>query len=203
MAGEAPRVTRVAGDEVRGWADRVAALRIDVFREWPYLYEGDMDYERRYLRRYVDTPDSCLVLALDGDQVVGVSTALPLRDAEPTFRAPFEQSSEWDAAQVFYLGESVLLHEYRGLGVGHRFFDEREAAARELGFATTAFCAVERLRSDPRRPPAPLVLDDFWRKRGYVRRPQLRCKLAWRDLGEQGESDKDLVFWTRTVSPLE
>ena len=30
----------------------VAALRIAVFRDWPYLYDGDADYEARYLDTY-------------------------------------------------------------------------------------------------------------------------------------------------------
>ena len=32
--------------------DDVARLRITVFREWPYLYDGDLEYERDYLNAY-------------------------------------------------------------------------------------------------------------------------------------------------------
>ena len=32
--------------------DAVAALRIAVFRDWPYLYDGDAAYEREYLDAY-------------------------------------------------------------------------------------------------------------------------------------------------------
>ena len=60
-----------------------------VFREFPYLYDGDPGYEARYLQTYVDAPDSLCVLALDGDRVVGASTGLPLADEGPEFRQPF------------------------------------------------------------------------------------------------------------------
>ena len=32
--------------------EQVAALRITVFREWPYLYDGSVDYEARYLSAF-------------------------------------------------------------------------------------------------------------------------------------------------------
>ena len=43
--------------------DAVAALRIAVFRDWPYLYEGDVGYEREYLAAYTRSADSVVVLA--------------------------------------------------------------------------------------------------------------------------------------------
>ena len=39
--------TRVlTGDDLAAALPDVARLRIDVFRDWPYLYDGDADYER-------------------------------------------------------------------------------------------------------------------------------------------------------------
>ena len=46
--------------------DEVAALRLAVFRDWPYLYDGDLDYERRYLDSYRSAPGAVLVGAFDG-----------------------------------------------------------------------------------------------------------------------------------------
>ena len=39
--------TRIlTGDAVAGALDDLARLRIAVFRDWPYLYDGDVAYER-------------------------------------------------------------------------------------------------------------------------------------------------------------
>jgi hypothetical protein len=40
-----------AGTEIAGVVDDLARLRVTVFRDWPYLYDGDAEYERRYLER--------------------------------------------------------------------------------------------------------------------------------------------------------
>ena len=190
-------IRRLSGAGIAPWLDDVARLRIAVFREWPYLYDGDDAYEREYLAAYLESPGSVLVLALDGDRVVGASTGLPLADDQEAFRKPFEQAG-LPVGEVFYFGESVLLPEYRGRGIGHAFFDEREAHARGLGgFRWTAFCAVDRAPDDPRRPQGYRPNDAFWHGRGYARLPGMTCMLPWKELGNEEETLHPLTFWLR------
>lgn len=190
---------RVTGQGLVPWLEAVAALRTQVFRDWPYLYEGDPAYEREYLQAYVQSADSVVVLAFDGDQVIGASTGLPLADDSAEFRKPFLDAGR-SVEDVFYFGESVLLPAWRGRGLGHRFFDEREAHAAALGrFRLTAFCAVDRPADDPRRPPGHRGNETFWTRRGYARQPGLIVQLAWRELGEGAPSEKPLTFWTRQL----
>lgn len=187
------------GEDVRGHLDQVAALRIAVFRDWPYLYEGDMAYERDYLAAYAASPRSVFVLAREGNRVVGASTGIPLTDDAPAFRAPFEAGGI-DPTGVFYFGESVLLPAYRGRGLGHAFFDRREAHARCLGgFSWTAFAAVDRAMDDPRVPAGHRDNTAFWRKRGYVREPGMTLQLAWNETGA-GEVAHGLTFWLRPLA---
>ncbi len=186
------------GDAVGPWLDAVAALRIAVFAEWPYLYAGDVAYERQYLARYAASPRALFVLARDGERVVGASTAVPLADEAPMFQAPFvARGIALDT--VFYFGESVLLPDYRGRGLGHRFFDEREAVARATpGTRWTAFCAVLRDDDDPRRPPGHRGNEVFWAKRGYVAQDDMVAELEWPEVGG-GEASHRLRFWLRPL----
>lgn len=194
-----PEIRSFAGSELAPYLSAIAALRIAVFRDWPYLYDGSVDYETRYLQTYRDSWRSVAVLAFDGGRIVGASTGLPLRDETGEILAAFDGHAI-DPEHVFYCGESVLLPEYRGRGVGHRFFDAREAHARALGgLRWSAFCAVDREPGDPRRPPFHRGNEDFWKKRGYTHRPELRARLRWNEIG-RGERDHTLSFWMR---PLE
>lgn len=191
------RLETAIGAAIAPWLSALAELRIAVFREWPYLYDGSEAYEAEYLRVYPATSDSVVVLAFDGDRVVGATSALPLAAEAEAFRAPFEAVGI-DVARVFYLAESVVRPEYRGRGLGGAFFDAREAHARRLGrFDWTAFCAVEREADDPRRPADHRGNEGLWGRRGYVRRDDLRCRLAWPEIGGAGEIDHTLVFRLR------
>lgn len=187
------------GAQIAPYLDAVAALRIAVFRDWPYLYNGDRAYEAQYLSTYSRSAESLFVLAFDGERVIGASTGIPLADESENFRKPFRAKGIAEQ-QVFYFGESVLLAEYRGRGLGHRFFDEREGFARGLGrFGMTAFCAVERDPRDPRRPPGHVPNDAFWRKRGYTRQEDMFCAIDWQEVGATAASSHDLRFWLRPL----
>lgn len=187
----------VHGERIAAHLDEIAALRITVFREWPYLYQGDVAYEAGYLRTYVQAPRSIAVLAVDGQRVVGASTGLPMSDEAEAFLAPLTAAGI-DPARVFYCGESVLLPAHRGRGIGHAFFDAREAHARALGdFDTCAFAAVDRRADDPRRPRGHRDHAAFWHQRGY-RRSDIAMQLPWNETG-QGEVDHTLSFWLRPL----
>jgi GNAT superfamily N-acetyltransferase len=192
-------IKRVTGADLDDHIGELARLRIQVFRDYPYLYDGDLDYEAHYLRTYSQARGSVIVLALDVARVVGAATAVPLREETEAVQAPFIEQG-YDPADVFYLGESVLLPEYRGQGIGVRFFEEREAHARALGpLRWFAFCAVERPAEDQRRPPNYRPLDRFWRNRGYRRHPVLRTAFSWKEIGESAESLKPMVFWLKAA----
>lgn len=186
------------GAALKGALPAVAALRIAVFREWPYLYDGDVAYEQRYLAPMSDTPEAVLVAAYDGPTLVGASTAMPLKAQADEFSAAFEGSG-LPIEQIFYCAESVLLPEYRGQGAGHRFFDLREAAARTHGFRFSAFCSVLRPADHPALPPAYRPLEPFWRARGYAPLPGITARFAWKDVDQKSETEKDLQFWLREL----
>ena len=186
------------GKAVRPHLNDVARLRMRVFRDWPYLYDGDVGYECDYLDTYARSPRSVFVLAFEGDAVVGASTGIPLADEGDAFRAPFERQG-MDPTRVFYCGESVLLPAWRGQGIGHAFFDAREAHARALGgFDWTAFCAVDREADDPRHPQMHRGNDAFWAKRGYARQPGMTMQLDWNEVGV-GDVPHALTFWLRPL----
>jgi GNAT superfamily N-acetyltransferase len=198
------RVLTATGAELERHIPALAELRIRVFREFPYLYDGDADYEARYLQTYRDAEGSIVVLVLDGEQVVGASTALPMRAETDEVKAPFTAQG-YDPSRIFYLGESVLLPEYRGRGLGVRFFAEREAHAGRLAqqgehFDWFAFCAVQRSPDDPRRPADHVPLDRFWNHRGYQRHPELTTEFSWKELGEADETPKPMVFWLKPAA---
>ncbi|KRP37095.1 MAG: hypothetical protein ABS34_04495 [Opitutaceae bacterium BACL24 MAG-120322-bin51] len=192
------KVASILGAEIRPYIEPLANLRIAIFKEWPYLYQGSLKYERVYLEKYARCPDSIVALAIAKEQIVGASTALPLVAAENDFRDAF-QGSGYSADEVLYLGESVLQPQYRGLGMGHHFFDAREAHARSLGLRYSAFCAVDRARNDPRRPANARTLEPFWIQRGYVRHPEIKTTFDWREVGQTLESSNSLTFWIKEI----
>lgn len=190
--------TRVlTGADLDAALDDVAALRIRVFRDWPYLYDGDVAYERRYLETYRTSPGAVLVGAFEGDRLVGAATGTPLAEHADEFAEAFE-ATDIEISSVFYCAESVLLAGYRGQGIGHRFFDLREAHAKALGFDRSAFCAVIRPANHPLKLKSYRPLDGFWQARGYRPLPGVVAKFGWKDLDAKEETFKPMQFWLKS-----
>ncbi len=191
-------VRTLSGADIAGHLKDLAALRLTVFSAYPYLYDGDEEYEAEYIREFAAAPDAVLVAAFDGERIVGAATASPMWVQKEEFRAPFEKRGI-DTSKLFYFGESVLLPEYRGQGVGHAFFDHREAAARNAGANAATFAAVIRPDDHPAKPAGYSPLDTFWRKRGYEPVDGLETQLAWKERGEDEESLKAMQYWMRRL----
>jgi len=192
------QIFSISGPEVEPYLPALAQLRIRVFREFPYLYEGTMAAEEQYLLTYRNSPDSVLVIAQDGETIIGVSTALPLTDHEASVHLPFLENN-YNLAEVFYYGESVLLPEYRKQGIGVAFFQERERFAKKLQrFKWAAFCGVVRPKDHPLRPADYEPLDEFWKNRGF-HSTEMYAHMEWPDVDEQQPTKKSLRFWIKAL----
>ncbi|MCR9107280.1 GNAT family N-acetyltransferase [Marivita sp. XM-24bin2] len=193
------RIEALTGESLDAALDDVAGLRIRVFRDWPYLYDGDLEYERGYLETYRNSDAAILVGAFDGRRLVGAATGTPMVDHADDFAAAFE-GTRLALKDIFYCAESVLLPEYRGRGVGHRFFDLREAHGRSLGATVSAFCGVVRPEEHPLRPEEYRPLDGFWRKRGYAPLEGAVARFSWKDIDQTEATRKPLQIWTKVLT---
>lgn len=189
---------RLTGAALDAALDDVARLRIAVFRSYPYLYDGDAAYERKYLEIYRHSPGAILVGAFDGARLVGAATGTPLEDHAEDFAAALG-GQRLDLGAMFYCAESVLLPAYRGRGIGHAFFDAREDHARALGRRAAVFCAVQRPPDHPLKPEGYAPLDPFWRKRGYAPLPGAVASFRWKDIDQPHQTDHALQFWMRDL----
>ncbi len=177
----------------------LARLRITVFRDWPYLYDGTLAYEQAYMDKFSKSEGAVIVVARDGKRIVGAATGSPMTGHADEFAEALRQRG-LDIAHIFYCGESVLLREYRGHGVGKAFFEHREAQARRLGgFTHATFCAVVRPDDHPMKPKDYVPLDAFWRRRGYEKADGLVGSFSWLDVGETAKTSKPMQFWMKAL----
>ncbi len=191
-------VIRLIGKEARCYVNELAELRLKVFYDYPYLYEGNLEYEKKYLETYFKAEHSIIVLLKDHDKIVGATTGIWAHEEEEHFREPFRT---WglNPEEVFYFGESVLLREYRGQGHGKVFFQERERYARTLPFIKhLSFCGVVR-ENHPLEPQGYKPLDRFWESQGFKKAQGLVTEYHWKDRGDEQETNKKMQYWIKEI----
>lgn len=202
-------IETLTGERLQKHLDDLARLRITVFAEYPYLYDGDLDYEADYLAKFAALEGAIIVAAADDGEIIGAATGSPLAHQFEEFSGPLASAGH-DISKIFYCGESVLLPAYRGRGIGHKFFDEREAQARRLQLDQSCFLSVLRAGDHPARPQGYRPLDEFWRKRGYQPLEGVTATFDWREHmpGDEEAGDVErsrdevahkLQYWMRAL----
>jgi GNAT superfamily N-acetyltransferase len=192
-------VKTVIGQDIFSILPDLARLRIAVFRDWPYLYDGSLEYEQTYLAKFAAAKGAVVITAYDGGHMVGASTAAPMIEHADEFGQPFRKAG-YDLSKIFYCGESVLLKSHRGYGLGHAFFEGRETQAYALGgFTHSTFCRVVRPDDHPLKPADYAPLDPFWRKRNYAPVEGLIASYNWKDVDQDRETQHAMQFWMKKL----
>lgn len=192
-------IIRLHGNEARAFVNELAELRLKVFWDFPYLYEGTVEYEKKYLETYFKAKNSFILLIKDQQQIVGATTGIVASEEEESFRLPFERAG-FNPKEVFYFGESVLLSSYRGRGLGKIFFQEREAFARSLGFVRTlSFCGVVRDEHHPLKPSDYRPLNEFWKSQGFQPQLSMTTTYEWLDRGNNLVTPKTMQYWIKNI----
>jgi GNAT superfamily N-acetyltransferase len=194
------RYERLSGADIASHIGDLSRLRIEIFREFPYLYEGDEEYVRHYLQTYIDSPRSTCTLVYDGDLLVGATTGLPLADEIAEVRKPFLDAG-YDLSKIFYCGESVLKKSHRGRGIYKHLFRAREEHAQSLGgFDIASFCCVQRPANHPLRPTHYVPLNEIWNRFGYREHPELETDFDWKDIDQPEATKKRMRFWLKPIN---
>ncbi len=183
----------------KNFIDALAQLRITIFKEFPYLYEGDFKYEQDYLQKFIDTPDSLICIAFEGEKPIGALTALPLKHEEPSIRQTFEKQG-LSIEKTYYFSEILLLPEYRLLGLGYMMYRMAENSVLQKNkYKQLSFAAIEREENHPQKPENYTSPYSFFERIGYTQNRELVCQITWKEIGETEATPKSLFFWTKEI----
>lgn len=187
------------GRDIEKVIESVAKLRIAVFREYPYLYDGDISYEEKYLQTYLKCARSVVGVEKVDGVVVGATTALPFTEGQEQLQKVFTDAG-YNVEEFFYFGESVVLPEFRSGGIGQRFMDLRLQEARAYPeYSKVCFCAVSRAENDPKKPLHYKGPASLWLRNGFVQRKDLVSSMRWKEIGEDIGTEKPMQFWIKEL----
>lgn len=190
------------GTEIEAIFDALAELRIQVFGEFPYLYQGSKEFEFQYLNKYVTSDCSFLYTIWDNHKLIGASSCIALSDEFEDVKNPFIKA-DLDINSIIYFGESILLKEYRNQGFGKLFMEKRVEFASSFPWCKAVyFCSVERPENHPLKPVDYKNLHTFWRNQGFTP-TELSSVFVWKDKNETLESEKKMNFWMKSIQFVE
>lgn len=191
-------IKALKGAEARKYVDDIADMRISMFKEYPYLYDGSIEYEREYLETYFKSENSIILLVFDKDKVVGFSNVIPFVEETAELKKPFE-GNKLDVKDYLYIGEVMLKDRYRGKGLLRKFFEHHENYAKEHGYPYLTFITSKRPDNHPMKPSDYRELGPIWEHFGYSLDDRLVAEFKWKQIDTGKEEENSLSFWVKEV----
>jgi len=176
----------------------LATLRLEIFPEYPYLYQGRREDEIAYLGTYAKTPDACVILACDGSTVIGAATGMPLVHEDAQIRDAFAGTT-FPLNEVYYVGELLLRPTYRNCGLGRKLLAQLESLIRSLGSYRRLTCAtVERPDDHHMRPRDYAPITRFLARTGFVQLFGVTTCFMWLET-DGVKRDHPMQFWSKEL----
>lgn len=185
----------LSGTEARPYFNEIAQFAISMFREFPYLFEGTLEYEKEYLETYFVSEKCTLILVFAGNELVSFTSSIPLNEEMAEIQAPFLKAGI-DTSSYLYIGEAMIKKEYQGMKLLRTLLQHHIARAAQWGLKYGAFMTVDRPENHPLKPVDYVSLEPIWEHYGCKHRSDLTVKLAWPQVDSSGkEVDNTLSIW--------
>lgn len=186
------------GAAIADAGDEVATLRLEIFREYPYLYQGRREDERKYLGTYAAAPDACVILVYDGDAVIGAIAGMPLIHEDAQMLDAFAVT-EFPLNEAYYVGELLFRPAYRNGGLGQKLLARLESHIRSLGrYRTLTSATVERPDDHPLRPRDYIPMTRFLARTGFARLSGVITSFTWLEI-DGIVRDHPMQFWSKEL----
>lgn len=172
-------------------------LALTVYREHPYNYAGTEEEYLPFIQYYCH---SGIATALFEDgKLIGIAIGMPLSEMRDKYRLPFIQARpQTDDSTVYYLGEFLLLKEYRKQGFGKGMYFAFEDSVRNMGlFSEICFCKIDERNIKGSNDYQPL--DGFWKRLGFEVCHDVSCTVYWQNSGDLEESEHHLVYFNKQL----
>ena len=187
----------LSGSEIENYIDRLGEFRMEIFREYPYLYDGSIQHERTYLSRYSRNTESLLLLLQDTLGIMGACTGIPLKGEGCEFQNAFAGENN---DEIYYIGEVMLRADSRGKKLGSCLMSTALGLIDSRKYKKVCLCTVDRGLDHPQRPLSYRPPDYLWKKYGFEKSTMLMSYFDWKDIGKDAETRKPMNIWFREHS---
>lgn len=169
----------------------VASLRINVFREYPYLYDGNFKEEMDDLEHCAQLPHNAIAIAYHKNTPIGFLYGIPLVEFQSHFENPvidLFKEKNLQPETCYYFADVIILPEHRGNHLTKKLFDVLEAYAQENGYSSASFI-TENHEVHPLKPVDYKSLAPLWTYLQY-KKTGLQSEGSWQTHQPDGSIKK-------------
>lgn len=165
------------GPEIAPYIKDIASLCNSIYRDAPYLYNGeDADYNT-YVESYTESNDTIICLAFDQQEIIGLALGMPMEQSRDLYKPTLIEHG-FDLQTMYYFGEFGLRNGYQNRGIEISLYAHMEKTIRESGaFDKIAIWEIEGSKNK--------FLSEF----GFLLHPELNFHISWTHIGDTQETE--------------
>lgn len=187
------------GQEMKPYLNMAAQWRIQEFKSFPYLYEGNLEYENMYMHECEKNSEATLIVGERGDEILGFTTGIPIGTMSDLLKSLRDKLP--NAHEYYYLAECIFAPTARGRGFAQKGIKLFEELVRELGYKKICFLTVIRDDNHPLKPKGYLNKDPIWQRWKY-QKTDLILEFPWPTIQADGsviDFLNPMRFWEKDI----
>lgn len=181
----------------------LVAQRIEMYREYPYLYEGSRTVEEECLQQFAQLPSSAVAIAYLDDEPVGFIIGASLADYDQHFIGSIEafKSNGKNPNEYYYFADVLILPAHKGKSLATRLFALFEEYCANLGFLYACFVSESHVEH-PLKPIDYNEVDLIWQHYGY-QKSNIKIYFSWNTIQPDGPAQEqlhELPYWIKKLN---
>lgn len=198
------RIVVFKGSDAKPYIRVLSEMRVREFRNFPYLYAGNVEEDIIYTQGYADSPQGVLIIAFQDEIIVGICSGTPMTTSM-SFLESWSQAlrqDDMDLNACFYAGELIVEQPFRNQGLGRQLIKSLMQEAKLMNFSSLALATSIRPKNHPLRPQDYFDTDLLWTKHGYQKQAQtfLTVYPTLQPDGTVKEEENLLACWIKKTS---
>ena len=186
------------GSQIQEYLEKIAHLRLTIFKEFPYLYDGQLKDELEYLQHYAEQEQATAIIASCDDQLAGAVTAIPLQYESEEMTSPFS-TMQYPVERTIYICELLFYPDYRNKGLGTRLLSRIEQHYRgQKNYQYLTSATVMRPDDHPHRPDGYVPIERFLQRNRFEKMPGVTTHFTWKEI-DGARRNHEMQFWIKTL----
>jgi GNAT superfamily N-acetyltransferase len=198
-AEDSIRIETFRGKEITPHIDEIVNLWSKIYRDYPYLYDGEDAIYKAHLSGYAKLNDSIICVVFDNKKAVGLAIGIPLTQTREIYQEVFLEKG-YELQSIFYLSEFGLQPDYRGKGVEEKMYQKIEDFVLQNGkFKMICFWEINNSLISPQKRSGYVPKEKFWNQLDFTRHKELSFHVHWTNINAKEKTPHLATYWIKIL----
>jgi hypothetical protein len=189
------------GPEAFYYWQELVPLVVEVYKEYPYLYDCKMEADWMLYfkqRTFLHSSLSNVLIIFDNEKVIGFSYSIPLNEEVEIIQHDFLKNNAI-TRNYLYIGDTLISPYYQGKGLIKKIIASHEEHAQKIVCSSLVLVAIDRPENYCSKPSDYRSLDSLWDYLGFQKNG-MKVYESWLQVDTKKVEDNVQSIWIKKLT---